>query len=212
MTKRLAQPDAAPLGQREAGPLVLRLEPVVRLTRDECFQFCRDNPDWRIERNTKGEAELMAPPGWESGAQGAESVRQLANWAKEDRQGIVADAQTGLDLPDGSSCAPDAAWFLTSRLAALPREQRQKFLPLCPDFAIEILSPTDSLTATQDKMSEYLANGLRLGILTDSKRRQAFVYRPGVEPHQLADPETIDCSPELPGFVLDVREVFDVDA
>ncbi|MBB6048629.1 Uma2 family endonuclease [Armatimonas rosea] len=104
--------------------------------------------------------------------------------------------------------SPDVAWISKSRLAALTTEQKKKFLPLAPDFAAELRSETDSLSLLQDKMAEYIACGVRLALLIDPTTHRVHVYRPNTEPQVLENPTTVDCSPELPGFILDTQPLF----
>jgi Uma2 family endonuclease len=64
------------------------------------------------------------------------------------------------------------------RWEALTPAQRKKFLPLCPDFSVELVSETDDVEETRSKMQEYINNGLRLGWLINSRTRQVEIYRP----------------------------------
>ena len=177
------------------------------LTDDQFFHFCAVNQGLRIERTTEGKIIIMSPTGGETGRRNAEINRQLANWAKQDGTGIVFDSNTEFRLPNGASRSPDASWVLMSRWEALPEPEREKFPPLCPDFVLELLSFSDNLEETKLKMEEYLGNGARLGWLIDPKNRRAFVYTcAGVQ--VLEDPSQLSGNPVLPGFRLDLREIF----
>jgi Uma2 family endonuclease len=189
-------------------PLVLRTRPVLDLTEDQFFAFCQLNGDLQIERNAEGDLEIMAPAGWQSGVRNAEITLQLALWAKRDGSGVVTDSSGGYRLPNTAVRGPDAAWILRSRLDAIPAAERAKFLPLCPDFVLELCSPTDRLAVVQAKMEEYLANGARLGWLLDPEHRRVYVYRPDAPVARLDRPETVAGDPVLPGFVLDLREIW----
>jgi Uma2 family endonuclease len=189
-------------------PLALRLRPVLELSDDQLFALCQLNRELRIERNARGELLIMPPTGYETGERNNEINRQLANWAKQDRTGATFDSSTGFRLPNGATRSPDGGWVRRDRLAALPAEDRRQFLPLCPDFVIELRSPTDSLRDVQDKMAEYLANGARLGWLFDPEPRHIYVYRPDAPVERLEDPDTVSGDPLLPGFVLDIRELW----
>jgi len=189
-------------------PLIVHLKPVLNLTEDQFFQFCQINRDLRIERNARGELIVMPPAGGETGDRDAEITMQLRSWAKRDSTGATFGSSTGFLLPNNAVRSPDAAWVLKSRLAKLTAKQKKKFLPLCPDFVIELRSPTDSLNILKEKMQEYLDNGLRLGWLIDPDRRRVYIYRPEVPIQQLDDPETVSGDPVLPGFVLDLRELW----
>jgi Uma2 family endonuclease len=191
-------------------PLVVRLEPALRVTEDQFFEFCQINRDLRIERTAQGELIIMPPTGGKTGERNAEITMQLGVWAKQDGQGATFGSSAGFRLPSGSVRSPDAAWVRNSRLDVLPPEQWEKFLPLCPDFVIELRSPTDSLSVLQEKMREYLDNGAQLGWLIDPAQRRVYVYRPQASVEVLDNPETLSGDPVLTGFVLNLREVWGV--
>lgn len=193
-------------------PLVLRYRPGLNLAdRAEFFDFCQDNAPWQIERNPEGEIVVKMPTGGESGNRNFELTTQLGIWTRTDGTGRGFDSNTGFDLPSGAMRSPDAAWVKKTRLETLTAEQKRKFLPLTPDFVVELRSETDGLRTLQEKMQEYLDNGARLAILLDPLSRRAWIYRPGVAVALLLNPTTLDCSPELPGFVLDIQAIFDAE-
>ena len=187
---------------------ILRLRPAVELTDDQFFELCQLNRDLRLERTAQGDIVVMPPTGFETGNRNGEITRQLGNWAKQDGAGVACGSSTGFKLPNGADRSPDAAWISRARLAELTPEEKQKFLPLCPDFVIELRSPSDRLEDVQAKMDEYLANGARLGWLIDPQTRAVHVYRPGVAVQLLQTPLEVSGDPELPGFVLDLREIW----
>jgi Uma2 family endonuclease len=189
--------------------LTLRIRPVIELTDDEFFALCQLNSDLRFERTSQGDIIIMPPTGAATGSRNADITRQLGNWAKQDGTGVVFDSSTGFKLPNGADRSPDAAWIPRAILATLTEEQRQKFAPLCPDFVIELLSPTDALATTQAKMDEYIENGSQLGWLIDPEARQVHVYRPRQAVVILEHIVEISADPELPGFVLDLREIWE---
>lgn len=189
-------------------PLIVRLRPVIEMTDDQFFEFCQINRELRIERTAQGELLIMPPTGWKTSERNAEITMQLRIWAKQDGTGIATDSSAGFKLPNGADRSPDAAWIRSERLATLTPEQKEKFLPLCPDFVTELRSPTDSLTALQAKMQEYLDNGAQLGWLIDPLQRRVYVYRPEAVVEILDNPETISGDPVLPGFTLDLREIW----
>ena len=192
----------------EGFPLIIHLRPVVEMTDDQFFEFCQINRDLRIERTVHGELLIMPPAGWETSERNSEIGMQLRLWAKRDGTGAVTDSSGGFKLPNGATRSPDAAWTTHSRLAALTAEQRKKFLPLSPDFVLELRSPTDNLTALQAKMQEYLDNGARLGWLIDPEQQRVYVYRPQTPVEISENPETISGDPILSGFTLDLREIW----
>lgn len=199
------------LPQIEIHPVVLKLKPAINLTDDQLFELCQLNRDWRIEYTAQGELIVMPPTGGETGSQNAEITFQVQSWTRGNQTGVAFDSSTGFKLPNGAARSPDAAWVRRSRLAGLTREQKQKFLPLCPDFAIELRSPTDNLRAVLDKMQEYLDNGAQLGWLLDPLTRRVHVYLPQRSPEILEAPSTISADPLLPGFVLDLQKIWEPD-
>ena len=189
-------------------PLVLRLKPVVDLSDDQLLALCAINRELRIERNAKGELLLMPPAGSETGQEEGEITRQLGNWAKRDGSGVAFGPSAGFRLPNTAVRAADAAWVRRSRWEAIPPEDRKKFVPLCPDFVIELRSPSDRLRDLLDKMEEWIANGARLGWLLDPEPRHVYIYRPDQPVERRENPDTLSGDPLLPGFVLDLREVW----
>jgi Uma2 family endonuclease len=199
------------LPQVEIHPVVLKLKPAINLTDDQLFELCQLNRDWRIEYTAQGELIVMPPTGGETSNRNAELTFQVQAWTRRDQAGVAFDSSGGFKLPNGATRSPDAAWVRRSRLAGLTREQKQKFLPLCPDFVIELRSPTDNLQAVLDKMQEYLDNGAQLGWLLDPLTRRVHVYLPQRSPEILEAPSTVSADPLLPGFVLDLQKIWEPD-
>jgi Uma2 family endonuclease len=192
----------------ETHPLVVRMHPVVNLTDDQFFEFCQINRDLRIERTATGELLIMPPTGSETGGSNFELAVQLGNWTEQDGTGMGFDSSTGFTLPNGATVSPDISWVKLERWNALQKEQRIKFAPISPDFVVELRSSSDTLKDLQEKMQQYIDNGVRLGWLIDRKRRRVYIYRPGVPVEQLNNPETISGDPELPGFVLKIERIW----
>ncbi len=189
-------------------PLVLRLEPAVRLSDDDLFALCALNRELRIERTAEGDLLLMPPTGSDTSDSNAEITRQVGNWAKRDGTGPTFDSSGGFKLPNGAMRSPDASWIPRSRLEQFSAEERKKFLPACPDFVLELRSPSDTMADLHAKLREYTANGARLGLLLDPETRRVHVYRPDAPVEQRDDPASVSGDPVLPGFVLNLREVW----
>jgi Uma2 family endonuclease len=192
----------------EYHPVVLHTHPVLDLDEEQFFRFCQQNKDLRIERTAEGDLEVMPPAGWETGHRNMKLAVQLGTWAEQDSTGIATDSSGGFRLPNGAVRAPDAAWVRRERLAGLTPEQKQRFLPLCPDFVIELRSPTDSLPLIQAKMREYIENGSRLGWLLDPEARKIHIYRPDRAVERVDNASELSGDPVLPGFVLDLRKIW----
>ena len=190
------------------GALRVRLQPALCPTDDQFYEFCRINRELRIERGAEGEVTIMPPAGWESARKNARITYQLEAWAMQDGTGAAADSSAGYMLPNGAVRSPDASWVSNAHLASVTAEQRSRFLPLCPDFVIELRSPADRLPALQDKMAEYIANGTSLGWLINPLNREVSVYRPGLDVERLDDPESLSGHPVMTGFELRMGEVW----
>jgi Uma2 family endonuclease len=188
--------------------LTVSLKSVIDMTDDQFFQLCQNNRELRFERNANGELIIMSPAGGETGNRNGRLNQQLFNWTDADGTGIAFDSSTGFKLPNGADRSPDASWIKLERWDALTDEEKRKFPPICPDFVIELLSPSDSLKTTQEKMKEYIDNGVRLGILINRKSRQVEIYRPGKEVEVLDSPATVSGEDVLKGFVLNLGMIW----
>jgi Uma2 family endonuclease len=177
-------------------------------TEEDFFQFCQANHDLRIERSAKGEIIVMSPAGGYSSFQNLEVASQLRAWSTNDGSGIAFDSSAGFRLPNGAMRSPDAAWVELSRLQKLTRREKEQFIPLCPDFVIEVASPSDVLSDLRAKMEDYLTCGLRLGWLILPASKEVEVYAPSAPVEKLTAPEAITGEPVLPGFRLDLALIW----
>ena len=188
--------------------LTLNLNPIIKLTDEQFFQLCQENENIRLERTAKGELIIMSPAGGEASNRNAGLTAQIWIWNEQNKLGKVFDSSTGFKLPNGANRAPDASWVILERWNALTSEQKKKFPPICPDFVVELMSPSDSLKETQDKMKEYRDNGARLGWLINRKSRQVEIYRQGAEVEVRSSPATLSGEDVLPGFVLSLESIW----
>ncbi len=185
--------------------MTLDLSPIVTLTREEFHKLCAANPDRKLERSPTGELLVMSPTGGETGKFNAKLTMKVGVWNEQHQTGETFDSSTGFALPQGGDRSPDVAWIPLEKWAALTPEEKRGFLPLCPDFVIELLSPSDSWQDGQKKMEEYQANGCRLGWLLDPKGKRVGIYRQGQPVEVLAAPDQLSGEEVLPGFLLDAR-------
>ncbi len=209
MVQTIQKPPARLADASDILPIVLKLSPLIQLTEEQFADFCGLNRDLRIERATTGELEIMAPAFSETGRKEGEIFRQLANWARQDKTGWAFAPPAGFTLPNGAIREPDGSWISRSRLEALTPEQRSGFYNICPDFVIELRSDTDRLSVLHAKMQEYMDNGARLGWLIDPQTKSVHTYRPNHEVQTIENPESLSADPILPGFTLDLAEVWD---
>lgn len=190
--------------------VVLHWPPSMRVVNDQFFDFCQANKELRIERTAQGDCEIMAPTGGETSWRNSALVAQLYNWVETEGSGVVFDSSGGFILPNGAIRSPDVSWVKKSRLSQLTREQKQKFLPLCPDFVIELRSPSDNLKTLQDKMLEYRDNGAELGWLIDPEHRRVYQYQPDQSIKIFENPQVLLGEVFLKGFELELGKVWDV--
>lgn len=182
---------------------VLNLEPIVhQMTDEQFYALCMVNRDLKFERNAKGDLIIVSPVGGEGGNQEAELITDLAIWNRQTKLGKAFSSSTIFKLPNGANRSPDAAWVSLERWETLTLQQRIQFPPLTPDFVIELRSESDRLKPLQDKMQEYLDNGLRLGWLIDPQNKQVEIYRPQQPVEMVPLPASLSGEEVLPGFVL----------
>ncbi|HAC62262.1 MAG TPA: hypothetical protein DCF68_01680 [Cyanothece sp. UBA12306] len=180
----------------------------LNLTDNNFFQLCQDNRNLRFERNANGDLVIMSPTGGETGNRNAIITQKLGIWTEKDGTGIFFDSSTGFKLPNGADRSPDASWIPLEKWHSLTDEQRQIFIPLSPDFVIELRSKTDNLDTLQKKMREYQENGTRLGWLINQKDRQVEIYRIGKEVEILDNPSTLSGENILKNFLLDLAVIW----
>ena len=188
--------------------VTLQIPKSLKFTDDEFVQIVAANKDLRLELSSQGELMVMSPTGGETGDRNLELGGQVWFWNRKNGLGKAFDSSTGFKLPNGAIRSPDVSWIKIERWNALTPEQIKKFLPLCPDFVIELVSESDDLVDTQVKMREYIANGLRLGWLINPKNQQVEIYRQNQEVEILQSPISLSGEDVLPGFILDLQPIF----
>jgi Uma2 family endonuclease len=170
-------------------------------------RLCIDNPDLRLELTPNRELIVMAPTGGESGKRNFKLSGQLFVWNESTELGEAFNSSTGYDFTafGGGKLSPDVSWIEKSRLAGV---DITKFIPVVPDFVVELRSATDSLTETKAKMREYQRLGVKLGLLIDPQNIKVEIYRQGQEPEILESPESVDCGDVMPGFVISISRIW----
>lgn len=132
------------------------------------------------------------------------------SWEKQGGTGVTFYSSTGFALPNGANRSPNVSWVERLRLAGLTEEKKEGFLPLCPDVVVELRSVSVPLNNLKEKMREYVENGARLGLLIDPRERRLYAYRGEGAVDVYENPESFPFDPVIPGFVLDLREIWDV--
>ena len=195
------------LALTDAGlPVRLRFERP--MTDEELMRFCAVNDDLRVEREPNGEILVMTPANIKTSSMNSRINRLLDEWAEADGRGIVSGPDGGYTLPDGSMRAPDAAWVANRRWQALSKDDQGRFAPICPDFVIELRSPSDNLPDLLSKMQQWIANGVEVGWLIDPKEKAVTIYRPGEQPEVLAQPTSVQGTGPIAGFELVLARIW----
>ncbi|MCG9889579.1 MAG: Uma2 family endonuclease [Thermosynechococcaceae cyanobacterium MS004] len=177
------------------------------VTPEHFDQLCMDNPDLRLELTKDRELIVMAPAGGESSEKNFDLVMEVGIWNRQSGLGRAFDSSCGYDFTaiGGGKRSPDVSWIEKSRLEGL---EIVGFIPVVPDFVIELRSATDTLKLLQEKMQEYRGLGVRLGLLINPQSKQIEVYRPGQDVEILESPSAIDCGEVMPGFVLNMSRIW----
>ncbi|MBC7879967.1 MAG: Uma2 family endonuclease [Anaerolineae bacterium] len=179
-----------------------------QMSEAQFYEFCRCNRDLRIERNHKGEVIVMPPAFSDTGNRNNQISYQLTRWAEEDGTGEVFDSSSGFTLPNGAMRSPDASWIKRDLWNALTEDQKASFAPICPNFVIELRSSSDTLKSLQEKMHEYIENGVSLGLLIDRQNLMVYWYRADRSVAVLHQPDFVSGDPELPGFNLKMAKIW----
>ena len=174
----------------------------------EFYDFCAQNPDLRIERDASGEIIIMPPTGWETSHRNSDLTAQLNAWAKRDGRGRAFDSNAEYLLPNGAARSPDASWVPQSRIDGVGKEEKRRFARLCPDFVVELTSPSDRLPKVQAKMREWMENGAALGWLIDPDRRTVYIYRPGQDAEALVGVDHVTGEGPVEGFRLELADIW----
>ena len=204
--------------------ITVNFNSIIEISDEQFYQLCIHNPDTKFERNAEGEIIIIPPTGGETGKRNTDLIGQFWLWNRQTNLGEVFDSSTGYKLPSGANRSPDVSWIEKKRWDNLTCKQRQKFIPLAPDFALELMSPSDYLINVQAKMTsdpasplgarerartrEYLDNGVKLGWLINPEAKQVEIYLLGQDVQLLKSPKSLSGNDILPGFILDLANIF----
>lgn len=190
--------------------ILLSIPPALTLTvtREQFVELAIANRELQLERTARGELIVNPPTGGDTGKRNFNIAGQIWVWNQQTKLGEAFDSSTGFHLPNGADRSPDVSWVCQERWDALTPKQKESFIPLCPDFVVELRSKSDNMEPLRVKMREYMNNGARLGWLIDRKNRKVEIYRQNREVEVLENPASLSGEDVLPGFVLDLKEVW----
>ncbi len=192
-------------------PLSLQLPHrlALRVTPEQFVALAAANRELRLERTATGELIVNPPTGGNTGKRNWNIAGELYLWWRNaEEPGEAFDSSTGFELPNGANRSPDAAWISQTRWDSLTPEEQDSFIPLCPDFVVELRSKNDTLKDLRAKMEEYRENGAKLGWLIDPKNKRVEIYRPGQAVEVLENPSGLSGETVLPGFSLSLKRVW----
>lgn len=189
--------------------LALRFDPREPLSDRLLLLLSSANSDLRLERTAEGELIIMSPAGANTGRLNLKISSRLYTWTEGAGKGlgIAFDSSAGFHLPNSAVRAPDASWVTLDRWNSLTPDEQKRYAPLCPDFVVELRSPSDHLADVRAKMREYINQGVRLGWLIDPQRNTVEIYRPRRPVETLEAPASLSGEDVLPGFVLDLSGI-----
>jgi Uma2 family endonuclease len=181
----------------------------LKLSDADFERIVRANPESNFEQTAAGDLVVVPPTGGTSSRKNFNLTQQLGNWVEANLNlGEGFDSNVLFVLPNGAKRSPDASWVERRRWDALSQQQQDGYVPLCPDFVVELRSPTDALEELQMKMQEYMDNGARLGWLINPQDRQVEIYRQGQQVEVLQTPLTLSGEDVLPDFRLNLQRIF----
>lgn len=196
------------LNQTDSIHITLDVRPF-KMTDETFYEFCQRNKEYRFEMNAEGKIIIMPPTFLETSRKNNKINYQLTAWSEQDKTGDVFESDGMFTLPNGAKRAPDAFWITKEKYFSLPEvEREEKFAQIVPDFVIELRSKSDGLEKLQEKMDEYIENGVRLGWLIDPYERKVHIYRGNGEVEVLENPLKISGEDVLQGFELDLKEIW----
>jgi Uma2 family endonuclease len=155
-----------------------------------------------------GKIIAMSPARPKHGAVIARLSYHLSAHIYENNLGEVFDGQTGFRLGIQHCFQPDISFVSCERLKLILPHGMEGMFDAAPDLAVEVLSPSDSITKSEKKMQLYLAHGARLGWMIDTKSKTVRVYRLGQPFELLRGHQALTGNSVLPGFRVSLAKIF----
>ena len=189
-------------------PLLLDVSDTsLHVTSEQFDRLCLKNPDLRLELTKDGELIVMPPAFGETGEKNLKLGSQVCVWNDRTELGRAFDSSTGYDFTGmgGGKPSPDVSWIEKSKVEGI---SLNRFIPVVPDFVIELRSDSDNLKPLQAKMVEYQRLGVKMGLLINPKNKQVEIYRIGQEIEVVELPMSIDCSDVMPEFILNLAKIW----
>lgn len=172
------------------------------MTINEFARFRQDGL-WEL---LEGDPVAVTPSADRSGWISGRIFSRIEQHVEREHLGWAFPTETGFVLfPDRATVrSPDAAFVRRERLPELT----DHYVPVPPDLAVDVLSPSDRMADALSKVAMYLEAGVRLVWLVDLATRTATVFRPDAAPRSVDHEGTLEGGDVLPGLVIPLAEVF----
>jgi len=173
-------------------------------TADDLWQMPGDEP-WEL---WDGELRKVPSAGGRASRIAGKVLTRLSIYMMSNDLGIVtgADGTYILSRDPDTTVVPDVAFVRWERLPN--REVPDKYIPLPPDLAVEVQSPSDEPADMAAKRALYTRAGLRLLWWVDPASRTVTVHRPGHPSIVLTATDTLDGADILPGLTIPITDLF----
>ena len=185
------------------------------ITDQHLFELARCFDGVRFEVDRRGELVISGAAGGYSGSIEAVLLAQIIAWIQAIGGGIASGSSSGYHPPGGWQMVPDGSWMSEAAHVALQRlgvdGWRRGYFRVAPDFVFEVRSPSQDLEKQREKMEDWAAMNVRLGMLIDPETQTVWLYRPegdGFAVEEFAQPSRVSCEPEMPGLELEFGQVW----
>jgi len=172
-------------------------------TVEDVERFAADGRDFEL---LQGELIEVSPTSRRHGRSAGNILVPLSTYVKKEKAG-EAFVEVGFILQRNPDVllGPDVSFV---RADCLTEQDEDGFLPLAPDLAVEVISPSERRGTIARKVRAYLDAGVPLLWLVYPLRGNVVVHEAGQPPRTLSEDDTLDGGAVLPGFTLPVREIF----
>lgn len=147
------------------------------LSDEQFFNLCQANDFLRFERTADQQIIIITPSGIFTSHRNINISKYISIWNDKYDLGYVFGSDAGFTLPNNAVRSPDASFVYKSKIDALSDFEKERFAHVVPDFVVELMSPSDTLSFHKNKMEEYIQNGVKLGWLINHKEAEIYIYR-----------------------------------
>lgn len=175
------------------------------MTADELLRLPPDGHRYEL---VEGELKVRTPASPRHGRIAMRLGSLIEQHARQHNLGVVYAAETGFQLREDPDTvrAADAAFVAKGRVP--PEGEPEGYWAIAPDLVVEVVSPSDSASAVQSKVADWLRAGCRLVWVIYPDTQTVTEYRSQAEVRMLTSDQMLEGGDVLPGFACDVGEIF----